>query len=90
MTKLGLPDIEMRGVPIDHKTVALFLVEAVARRLWDEGWTNDIEIDGFGETFIVRLSEPKPGCIRAAACDGRAGGPQTEGIAWSRGILRRA
>lgn len=59
MTKRGLPDLEMRGVPGDHKTIALFLLEAAARRVWDEGWTDELEIEGYGETFGVRMMQPQ-------------------------------
>jgi hypothetical protein len=60
MSKMGLPDIEMHGVPPDHKTVALFLVESASRRLWDEGWLSEVEIEGFGEVFGVKMLEPHP------------------------------
>jgi hypothetical protein len=60
MTKKGLPDLEMRGVPGDHKTIALFLLEAAARKIWEEGWADELDIEGYGETFGVKVMQPVP------------------------------
>lgn len=60
MAKKGLPDLEIRNVPPDHKTIALFLLETAARRIWDEGWANELDIEGYGELFCVRTLTPQP------------------------------
>lgn len=57
----GLPDIKMERVPDDHRTLATFLVEESARAAWDRSAIEPLEINGFGEQFIVEFSEPMTG-----------------------------
>ncbi|MCH8273910.1 MAG: hypothetical protein IH851_03895 [Armatimonadetes bacterium] len=61
MAKAGLPDIEMVQVPLDHKTLARFLVESAARECWERGSMEPVEVEGFGEVFRVEFSERRPG-----------------------------
>jgi hypothetical protein len=59
LNKLGLTDVEMDGVPLDHRTIANFIVEEVAQRLWEGGEQAHFEFEGFGEQFVADLDTPR-------------------------------
>lgn len=61
MAKKGLPDVEFPSQPLDQRTLAMFLVEGVARQWWSAGETGVCELEDFGEVFDVEFGEPVPG-----------------------------
>ncbi len=59
MAKIGLPDLLMEGVPHDHKTLALYIVQTVAKNCWDAVDLTPMEIEGYGEMFFVEFGVPR-------------------------------
>jgi hypothetical protein len=57
MTKAGFPEMEMRYVPLDHRTLALYLVTASASECWKRGSIAPAEVEGFGECFRIEFTE---------------------------------
>ncbi|HWP30982.1 MAG TPA: hypothetical protein VNK96_04535 [Fimbriimonadales bacterium] len=60
MAKVGLPDIEFGPVPLDHKTIALYLVEGAARECWKKPNLETMTVEGFGESFRIEFGEAIP------------------------------
>lgn len=56
MAKAGFPEIEMRYVPLDHRTLALFLVSSSASECWKRGRIAPFELEGFGECFRIEFT----------------------------------
>lgn len=57
MAKAGFPEIELRNVPLDHQTLALFLVTSAASEIWARRTIAPIEVEGFGECFRIEFTE---------------------------------
>jgi len=60
MAKVGVPDIEFGSLPLDHKTIALFLVEAAAKACWENRKLGGMEVEGFGECFRIEFGDAIP------------------------------
>lgn len=60
MAKVGVPDVEFGPVPLDHKTIALYLVEAAAKECWEKRNSETMTVEGFGESFRIEFGEAIP------------------------------
>lgn len=59
MSKLGLPDLYMDGLPTDHRTLGAHVVDSAAQAAWTSLSMRSVEFDSFGDSFIVEFNKPR-------------------------------